>query len=98
MEVDAKNTLPFLDVLVMTRGQKLTTEVYRKPVHTGRYLHFKSNHTHHVKREVVHSLISRATVICQEQKDFNNEIMNIKHVLMLNEYPQEFVGSIMKPL
>jgi hypothetical protein len=39
MEVEANNTLLFLDVLVMKRGPKLTTKVYRKPTHIGRYLH-----------------------------------------------------------
>jgi hypothetical protein len=58
IEVEANNTLPFLDVLVMKRGQKLTTKVYRKPTHMGCYLHFKSNHPHHVKRGVVHSLVN----------------------------------------
>jgi hypothetical protein len=43
-----------------------------------------------------HSLISRAKVICQDQKDFNKEIKNIRHDLIQNEYPQEFVDSIMK--
>jgi hypothetical protein len=51
-----------------------------------------------VKWGVVYSLISRAKITCQEQKDFRKEIKNIRHVLMLNEYPQEFVDSIMKPL
>jgi hypothetical protein len=32
-----------------------------------------------------------------DQKDFNNEIKNIKHGLMLNEYPQELVDSVIKP-
>jgi hypothetical protein len=36
-------------------------------------------------------------VICLDQKDFNKEIENIRHDLMLNEYPQEFADSIMKP-
>jgi hypothetical protein len=31
------------------------------------------------------------------QKDFNNEIKNIRHDLMLNEYPKEYVDSVMKP-
>jgi hypothetical protein len=95
MEVEA--TLPFLDVLVTKRGPKLTTKVYRKPTHTGRYLHFKSNHPRHVQRGVVHSLANRGKVICQNQKDFNNEIKNKKHDLMLNEYPEESVDSVIKP-
>lgn len=97
MEVEVNNALPFLDVLVMKQGPKLTTKVYRKPTHTGRYLHFKSNHPHHVKRGVVHSLVNRAKVICQDQKDFSKEIRNIRHDLMLSEYPKEFVDSVLKP-
>jgi hypothetical protein len=98
MEVEANDTLPFLDILVMMRGPKLAMKVYRKPTHTGRYLHFKSKHPHHAKRDVVHSFISQAKVICQDERDFNNEIKNIRHDLMLSEYSKEFVGSVMKPL
>jgi hypothetical protein len=43
-------------------------------------------------------LVNRAKVICQNQKDFNNEIKNIRHDLMLNEYPKKFVDSVMKQL
>jgi hypothetical protein len=43
-------------------------------------------------------LISTAKVIYQDQNDFNKEIKNIIHDLILNEYPQEFVDSIMTPL
>jgi hypothetical protein len=96
-EVEANDSLPFLEVLVMKRGPKLTTKVYRKPTHTGRFLHFKCNHPHHVKRGVVHSLVKLAKVICQNQKDFSDEIKNIRHDLMLGEYPKEFVDSVMKP-
>jgi hypothetical protein len=35
--------------------------------------------------------------VAYDRKDFNNEIKNIRHDLMLNEYPHEFVDSIMKP-
>jgi hypothetical protein len=59
-------------------------------------LHYKSNRPHHTKRGVVHGLISQAKVICHDQKDFNNEIKNIRHDRMLNEYPQEFGDSIIK--
>jgi hypothetical protein len=73
----------------------LATKVYRKPTHTGRYQHFKTNHPHHVKGEVVHSL-NRAKVICQDQNDFDKEIKNLRYGLVFSEYPQEFVTSIMK--
>jgi hypothetical protein len=72
-------------------------EMYWKSIHAGRYLHLKSNHPHHVKSEVVHNFISLTKVISQDQKDFNNESKNITHGLMLNEYPQEFAYSMMKP-
>jgi hypothetical protein len=50
-----------------------------------------------VKRGVIHSLITQAKVICQDQKDFSNEIRNIRHDLMFSEYPQECVDFLMKP-
>jgi hypothetical protein len=33
---------------------------------------------------------------CQDYKDFNMEINNVRYYLMLNKYPQEFIDSIMK--
>jgi hypothetical protein len=59
MEVEANDTLPFLDVLIMKMGPKLATKEYRKPTHTDRYLH-KSSHPHHLEMGVIHSLISQA--------------------------------------
>jgi hypothetical protein len=58
MEVEANDTLPFLDVLIMKSSPKLTTKVCRKPTPPGRYLHFKPDHPHHLKRGVVDSFIS----------------------------------------
>lgn len=46
----------------------------------------------------LHSFISRTKIIWQDLKDFNIEIRNINHDLMCNDYPQELVNSIMKPL
>jgi hypothetical protein len=71
-EVEANDTLLFLDVLVMKRSPKLAMKVYQKPTHIGYYLHFKCNHPYQVKRGVIHSFISQAKVICQNQMDFKN--------------------------
>jgi hypothetical protein len=92
MEVEANDTLQFLDVLVTKRGPKLVIKVYQKPTH----LHSKSNHPHHMKMESL-TVCSVEPKSCQDQKDFNKEIKNIRHDLTFNEYPQESVDSIMKP-
>jgi hypothetical protein len=41
--------------------------------------------------------VNQVKVICQNQKDLNNKIENIRHDQMLNEYPKEFTDSVMKP-
>jgi hypothetical protein len=82
VEVEVNNTLPFLDILIVKRGPNLATWVYRKPIHTGRCLRFKSDHPCHVKRRVIHRLVSRAKATCQK------ETKNLTHDLMLNESPK----------
>jgi hypothetical protein len=68
LEIESNNTLPFLDVLLMKRVPNLPTKVYGKPTHSGRYLHFKSKHPHHVKRGVARSLANQAKVNVKTRK------------------------------
>jgi hypothetical protein len=53
MEIECNNTLPFLDVLITRRESSLIATIYKKPTHTGLYLHFQSNHPLHVKQGIV---------------------------------------------
>ena len=59
MELKEDGKLPFLNVLV-TRGAERLTKVYRKAIHTDRYIHFTSNHHNRVKRGVIKCLKWRA--------------------------------------
>jgi hypothetical protein len=61
----------------------LTTTVYKKPSHTGRYLNFDSNHPPHVKKGLIQSLHTRAITICQDRQDLCNEIATLRHDLQL---------------
>jgi hypothetical protein len=97
MEVEANDTLPFFDALVMKRSPKLATKVYQKPTHTGHYLHFQVQPPTSRKKESCSGFVSWVNVIWQDQKDFDNKIKNIRHDLMFNGYLKEFVDSIMKP-
>jgi hypothetical protein len=85
LEVKVNYALPSLEILVTKKGPKLTTKLCQKPTHTGVYLYFKSKHQHHVKRWVIHNLTNTSGVICQDQKNFNKEIKNMRHDLILNE-------------
>jgi hypothetical protein len=60
------------------------------------YSQFQNKLPHRVKMGVVHSLIKRAKVTCQDQKDFNNEIKNVRHDLILIII-KKFVALVRKP-
>jgi predicted GIY-YIG superfamily endonuclease len=95
LEIETGNSLPFLDVLVYRNGTALQTTVYRKPTHTGRYLHFNSNHPPHVKRGVVDSLINRAITLCTEKQEYA-KVVKIRQGLATNGYTQHLIDSVLK--
>ena len=59
MEMETDGNLPFLDTLVTRDDNKLTTSVYYKKTHTGRYLDYNSNHTKGVKTGITKCLFNR---------------------------------------
>jgi hypothetical protein len=94
--MDTETSLPFPYILVYGNGTALLTKVYRKSTHTGRYLHFNSNHPPHVKREVVHSLINTAATICTEKQEYSKELVKIRQDVAMNGYPQHLINSILE--
>jgi hypothetical protein len=94
MEIESNNAIPFLDVLVIRKETTLATRVYRKLIHTGQYLRFKSNHPPHVKRSLIQSLHKRASTMCQERRDLCNEISTLRCDLQLSGYPRSFDSVI----
>jgi hypothetical protein len=70
VEIEGDSGISFLHLLVLRKETTLTTKVYRKPTHTGRYLNFTSNHPLHMLKKL-HGLspranyIDRATAACR---------------------------------
>ena len=61
MELERDGSLPFFDTkLIRREGGTLDTTVFRKPMHTDRYLHFSSHNPASAKRAAVRSLFDRA--------------------------------------
>jgi hypothetical protein len=65
----------------------LATQVYRKPTHTA-------YHPPQVKRGIIHSLLDRATTICQGKQERLLEINTLKRDLQLNGYFEGFINSV----
>lgn len=93
MEVKSNKQLPFLDVPVERDVDKFKTSVYRKATHTGRYLHYDSNHHISVKIGVARCLYDRAKTICSREKNLRTENKRIADTLMANGYPKNKASS-----
>ena len=50
-----RNEIPFLDLWIQLRGNKITTRTYHKPTDAHNYLHYKSNHPQHQKKGIPYS-------------------------------------------
>ncbi|XP_071086306.1 uncharacterized protein [Haliotis cracherodii] len=95
MEEEADRQLPFLDVRVQKDSDnKLHTSVYRKPTHTGQYLHNSSNHMHppQIKRGI----------IAHHPQQLQTELNHFRHVFTnFNNYPtslvEQTINSILSP-
>ena len=59
VEWEQNGSLPFLDTIVHRKPNSFEFSVFRKPTHTGQYLHYLSWHETRVKRAVVYSLLLR---------------------------------------
>ena len=92
MELENNNSLPFLDVLVTKEESGLTTSVYYKKTHTGRYLDYNSNHTKGVKTGILKCLATRSKEICSPTT-LQAEMKNLVETFKMNGYPEDLIKS-----
>ena len=86
VEVEKDGQLPYMDVTVSRDDQtnKLLTTVFRKPTHTGRYLHYTSHHPDSAKRSVVCSLAKRKKYITLSDQAVQAEEQQLRLDLTAN--------------
>ena len=73
LEVEKEGVLPFLDVKLTKREDKIDTTVYRKATDSGRYLHYTSNHHRSVKVGVAACLLRRAETLWYNKRETERE-------------------------
>lgn len=60
-EIEKQSSIPFLDIIIIRENNVLTTNWYRKPTFSGRYMNFFSNHPLNYKK--ITNLVDRAILL-----------------------------------
>ena len=92
-ELNIRNRLPFLDVLIDNSNQSFKTSVYYKPTNTGQCLNANSHCIQRYKNSVINSYLNRAYKVSTTWEDFHSEITHIKQNLINNNYSNSVVDS-----
>ena len=87
-ELESEGTLSFLDVAAIRKTDgTLSTDIYRKPTHTGRYFSFTSHHPLNQKLSIARTLYSRANNIISDENKKIQEFYHVSDILKSNGFP-----------
>ena len=82
IECAKDDKLQFLDILIMKKKDGiLATKINRKETYTSRYLIYESCHLQQQKQGVIMSLLTRASKLITESKDFKEETEMLRYAL-----------------
>ena len=93
IELEENQRLPFLDTTTIRSNGKVIVDIYRKPTHTDKYLHYDSHHPIQHKLSVLNTLLDRAEKIPSTTKGKRRERKHVFKVLRDNGYPSKFLKS-----
>ncbi|CAL8107370.1 unnamed protein product [Orchesella dallaii] len=100
MEVENTNnhSLPFLDILVTRKEDgSFGHQIYRKPTHSDKYLHFTSAHPLCHKISAIDSLHYRALKL-SDAENLKDELNHIKQTFIANGYPGYMVDASLQKM
>ena len=86
-EKQKDDKLAFLDVLISKTDKNFCTSIYLKMTSIALYTNFLSLKVHSYKLRLIKTLIYRIYETNSSWTSFNEEVSNIKHLLMKNMYP-----------
>ena len=92
IELEENRRLPFLDTVTIRSNGKVEVDIYRKPTHTDKYLHYDSHHPMQHKLSVLNTLLDRAEKIPSSNKGKLRERKHVFKVLRDNGYPFKFIN------
>ena len=94
MELSNNDSIPFIGTLITKNGNKVETQVYRKPTNTGLLLHFQSHTDLRYKRCLIKTMVHRAKELSSTHQAFVDEGGNLKSMFHRLGYPSSLVNCI----
>ena len=94
MEVEANNSLSFLDINITRSNGRFLTGIFRKKTYTGLGLNFFSNCSFSFKINSIQTLLSRAYSLSSSWSSFHDEISFLKVYFKNNCYPSGIFDKI----
>ncbi|CAG8809466.1 8237_t:CDS:1, partial [Racocetra fulgida] len=71
----------FLDLSIEITGDEILTKRYSKFPRLAAFVHYKSNHRMHMKKQVVTNELSRISLLCSNESDFKKEKIELFNFL-----------------
>ena len=90
---ESKKEISFLDIKIIIEDNKIVTDLYQKPTDSQQYVHFKSCHPWHTKRNIPFNLARRYCTIIEKDLSKNEKLKSLKSVLIKQGYPSRLVDS-----
>ena len=94
MQLETDKELPFLDLKITRRLNKIEFSIFRKPTTTDHVIPYFSTHPLEHKTSSFRSLLSRLFSIPMSDKDFQKELDIIKVIAHRNGYTQQHLKQI----
>ena len=89
---EVSNTqLPFLDILVELKDEKITTDIYYKNTDTHQYLNFNSCHPSHTKRNIPYCLARKICTVIKEPNLRDVRLEELSQFLLKQKYPRTII-------
>ena len=83
--------LPFLDVYLIPRDDRIATSIQYKETDSHSYLNFKSSHPSNCKSAILYSQFLRLRKICSEYDDFEVQATTMETLFVARGYPATLV-------
>ncbi|CAJ0955464.1 unnamed protein product [Ranitomeya imitator] len=89
----SNSTIAFLDLKIFVRGNRLATDLFRKPTATNALLEFNSFHPWHTKVGVPTGQFLRVRRNCTLDQDFLSQARDLTDHFKQRNYPKHIIST-----